>query len=299
MLFETAEKMLCWRIKLSIRTLIVSAIVSVGFLTPATSFASNVPERFRGVWQVMESGEAVCKASDWDTDLHTDTHVRIEPGLVRYHESECRFRTIAKPQLQHDAGAIRITMSCEGEGEKWQLTEVWQSLDVLGRTMLAKTNVDKRYPSTILYQKCQGGEGADRIGKPNETNVVSAPAGGSDLRAVLDSGRHCFAQKEEGAELYLDIAAGTAFFSLDVANPRTKHLCSLSGTANRTPTGWRYVDDSQKDQQCSMDMNISDRISFRLNASECERRYCGARASVEALEFSARDRKKACPAQRR
>jgi hypothetical protein len=242
------------------------------------------------VWQLIESGESVCKASDWNSDRHTDSHIKIEHRSIRYHESECRVRAVAKPKAQLDSGAIQVTLTCAGEGETWRSTQVWQTLDAFGREVLAKTEISKSRPGTRLFQKCRKDESSERTPKPGSV-ASSAGQSSSDLRSTLISGRHCFAQKGEGSELQLDIdAAGAASFSVDVANPRTKHICSVSGIAKPTATGWHYVDDSQAGQRCTVDLDVSDRINFRLNARDCERRYCGARTSISALVFSARDK---------
>lgn len=276
-------------------------VTSIAVLVSAQCLAANMPERFRGVWQAMESERQTCRASDWNSERHSDTHLKVEVGLVRYHESDCRFRSITRPKSELDSGAVRVVMMCEGEGERWSLTEVWQILSIGERDVLSMANASKQRPSISLYRKC--GEEEESAG--NVQGKVHAGIGEAaayptgkvvDMRSTLKAGRHCFAQKDEGAEFSLDVEpSGSVSFSVDVSNPRTKHLCSAGGTATETVRGWRYVDKSDLKEVCQMDIEVSDRIRFRFNNDGCERRYCGARASISFLEFSAQDKKRSCP----
>ena len=285
----------------TVRVLLPSTIASVILATASHSFAANIPERFRGVWQAVESESVTCRASDWNSDRHTDTHVKVEIDSVRHHESDCRFRSVIRPKPPFDGGGVHVTMACDGEGERWTLTEVWQTRSINGIDMLTMTNVSKQRPGTSFYRKCA--DGAERSGRPHKTGDVAAGATprhpekkADDLRAGLTPGRHCFASKATGADFYLDIdSKGSASFGIDVVNHNTRHLCSAGGTTIVTAKGWRYVDTSQPEKFCQLDIEVSDRIRFRFDTDDCERRYCGARASITAAEFSQQDRKTNCP----
>lgn len=286
---------------LDIRAFIKPLMTGFAILVSTQCLAANVPERFRGVWQAVEEPGQTCRTSDWNSDRHTDTHLKIDPGLVRYHESDCRFKTVTRPKPVFDSGAVHVVMTCEGEGERWSSTEVWKILSIGGRDVLAMANVSKQRPAISLYRKC--GEGDDRTKNTPKNDDIGSAAGASvstddtsKLWGTLTAGRHCFAQKDEGAEFSLSVEpSGAASFAIDVANPRTKHLCSAGGAATKTTQGWRYVDTSRPGDTCRLDIDVSDRIRFRFENGDCERRYCGARASLSSLAFSAQDKLKSCP----
>lgn len=117
-----------------------------------------MPERFAGVWQFIESENQVCRALDWNSDRRTDTHIKVEAELVRYHESECRFKSVLRPKPELDDSAVHIVTTCDGEGERWSKTEIWQILSMGGRHVLAMVNVSKQNPGISLYRKCGDGE---------------------------------------------------------------------------------------------------------------------------------------------
>ncbi|HRN99963.1 MAG TPA: hypothetical protein PLX43_00390 [Nitrobacter sp.] len=276
---------------MNIRALTSSLITGIAVFVPAQCLAAGVPERFIGVWQAIENEDQACKASDWNSDRHTDTHIKIETGLVRYHESECRFKSVTQPKPVFDSGAVHVAMTCDGEGERWSQTQLWQILPLGGNDKLAMVNVSKQRPGISLYRKCDGENAA--VAPKDTTRPATGETG--DMRSAMGVGRHCFAQEGEGAEFSLSVgSSGSASFSVDVVNPRTKHLCSAKGTAAETARGWRYVDKSQPAEVCQIDIEISDRIRFRFANESCERRYCGARASISSLEFSAQDKKESC-----
>jgi len=276
---------------LDIRAFIKPLMTGFAILVSTQCLAANVPERFRGVWQAVEEPGQTCRTSDWNSDRLTDTHLKIDPGLVRYHESNCRFKTVTRPKPVLDSGAVHVVMTCEGEGERWSLTEVWKILSIEGNDILAMANVSKQRPAIGLYRKC-----GDDGGKAQKVQKNIGAAAGATQSPVLTAGRHCYAQKDEGAEFSLSIEpSGAASFAVDIANPRTKHLCFAGGTATKTAQGWRYVDTSRPGETCRLDIEVSDRIRFRFENDGCERRYCGARASIASLELSAQDRMKSCP----
>lgn len=278
--------------------LVTSIVASLVLLTASQSFAASIPERFRGVWQAVENEGATCRASDWNSERHTDTHLKVEADRVRYHESDCRFRSVIRPKPPFDGGGVHVTMACEGEGERWPLTEVWQTHSMNGGEMLTMTNVSKQRPGTGFYRKC--GDGAGQSGRVQKTEDTAAGAAthhaqkADDLRGLLTAGRHCFAA--DGADFQIDIdSKGAASFDIDVVNRNTSHLCSAGGATTVTEQGWRYVDTSRPEKSCQLDIVVSDRIRFRFKDDTCERRYCGARASIAAIEFSKQDRKARCP----
>lgn len=45
---------------------------------------------------------------------------------IDLHETRCRFASVQTAKPDHDSNAIRLTLSCTGEGEKWQSAEIWQ-----------------------------------------------------------------------------------------------------------------------------------------------------------------------------
>lgn len=276
---------------------LVAAISTVAASTIAD--AAKLPERFKGVWQLVEQGSNACRASDWQSERHNDALSKIESARIHHHESECRFTTISLPKSQFDSGAIHVAMTCEGEGEQWKRTEIWQILSIKGENLLAKTNVSRQTPSTMLHRKCAG-DTAEKTRNGKQAAAATEDAGTSsggktDLRSTLGPGRHCFASKEDGADFYLDIdKTGSASFSIDVVNQNTRHLCSAGGAAKPTDQGWSHIDTSQSDQACRLDITVSDRIRFRFDDDACERRYCGARASITTVEFSETNRRKAC-----
>jgi len=265
-------------------------IIGAAILASFQCFAAEMPEPFRGVWQLIEGEDQTCKASDWSSDRQTDTYLKIDARLVRYHESECRFKTVTQPKQLFDGGAVHVAMTCAGEGERWSLTEVWQVFSRGHGETLVMANTSRQRPRIGLYRKCgaEPAQGRETQLKKPAPSTLRQP---TNLRPMMSVGQNCFVQKDGGAEFVLGIdPSGSATFTLDVLNPRTKHQCYASGTAIKSARGWRYVDES-----CRLDIDISDRIRFRFSDAGCERRYCGARASITSVEFSGHDKRRSCP----
>ena len=68
-----------------------SLTLAIVLSAPSHGVAKQLmPAQFQGVWQNMEGKTGVCKQADWGTTAQTDTHIRISPESVDYHETQCQ-----------------------------------------------------------------------------------------------------------------------------------------------------------------------------------------------------------------
>lgn len=135
---------------------LLSAILGVVFAATAqVAAAQTVPERFHGVWKFAQGQQGTCKQSDWNSDAHTDEHINVTRGDVDLHETKCRFASVETARPDHESNPVRLTLTCMGEGEKWQSVEIWQLLKLGDKPVLvtARTNRGKEFIS--IYQQCE------------------------------------------------------------------------------------------------------------------------------------------------
>lgn len=109
-----------------------------------------LPEGYVGVWQNMEGKAESCRSADWNGPGHVDTHIRVKPGDVEFHEGACRITSVNASEFD-DA---RVTMTCGAEGETYEESEIWAIRKIREHRMLVTTSLNREAGATIVYQHC-------------------------------------------------------------------------------------------------------------------------------------------------
>ncbi len=130
------------------------AALGASLCCPHPVSAQTLPERFLGVWKLVEGSSAACKQADWTSDARTDVHIRIGTRQTEYHEATCRHTSLQTTKPDHDSSAVRLTRACVGEGEKWQSTQIWQTRTIDGVTMLLSATTDRGREGIFVYRQC-------------------------------------------------------------------------------------------------------------------------------------------------
>lgn len=157
--------------------------LTLAILLAAPSYGiaqQRVPARFQGVWQNMEGKTGVCKQADWGTAAQTDTHIRISPESVDYHETQCRYTSVPTPKADNGSGAIRLALACRGEGETWSATEIWQLQKINEQSMLLVASLNSKHPYIFAYQQCV----AAAHGTAPSDSSVSSPANAPPAKSI-------------------------------------------------------------------------------------------------------------------
>lgn len=136
------------------RHLMLAGLCTAFVSLAQAGFAQALPERFRGVWKYAEKEPDSCKQTDWKSAAHTDGHINVTPRQIVYYESTCRYASIQTARSNDANAAVRVTLSCKGEGETWRSVQVWQVRKIGGRSMLiaAATNPGREF--IAVYQGC-------------------------------------------------------------------------------------------------------------------------------------------------
>jgi hypothetical protein len=133
-----------------------AVLCAVFVCTGQAGFAQVLPERFHGVWKLIEGETGACKQSDWSGNARTDAHIRVAPRQVEHHEAMCRFVSVQTRQPDHETYPVRLSLSCSGEGEKWQSSRIWQIRKVDGASMLLAAVTDRGREAVFIYRQCDG-----------------------------------------------------------------------------------------------------------------------------------------------
>lgn len=128
----------------------VATLGAISLLMPAAAGAKSLPDAYVGVWMNMEGRSESCRSADWDGPDHMDTHIRLTPGEIHFHEGACRFTSVKTS----DFGDAHVTMSCASEGEAYETSEIWSLTKIREHKMLVMTSRDREIGATIVYQHC-------------------------------------------------------------------------------------------------------------------------------------------------
>ncbi len=131
----------------------VGVIVYAFVANAQAAQAQGLPQRFLGVWQVIENQTTPCRKSDWDSNPD-DTHVHVSAREFNTGESYCRISSVRKGKNDSDYSAVRLKLSCSGEGESWEVTGIWQVTELSGQKILLAA-ASSRYGAHITtYRWC-------------------------------------------------------------------------------------------------------------------------------------------------
>lgn len=132
--------------KIGKMTVVLVAAIGIFSGTPAsTQELQQIPTEFHGIWGW---GAEECSAKDW---RNKDTLHQIRESSIEYWESECRVARLSRPTDDPDALVLRL--NCSGEGEEWQMDEVWKKLEIGGARYLIKVTLGRN--EVRLYWFCR------------------------------------------------------------------------------------------------------------------------------------------------
>ncbi len=134
-------------------SLSVGTIVCAFAVSAEAAQAQGLPQRFQGVWQVIENDNITCKKSDWEGN-RDDTHVHIDAREFTAVESYCRIRSVRKHKNDLDYMSVRLQLSCSGEGNSWQETAIWQIKQLGGHKTLLTVAISDNRPHIMTYRWC-------------------------------------------------------------------------------------------------------------------------------------------------
>ena len=120
----------------------------IDFFTAAPALPQElrqIPTEFRGTWGW---GAEECSAKDW---RKRDTLHQIGGSGIEYWESECRVASLSRSTDDPDALSLRL--NCSGEGEEWDLDEVWKRFEIGGAEYLIKVTLGRN--EVRLYRFCR------------------------------------------------------------------------------------------------------------------------------------------------
>ena len=127
-----------------------ATIFALVFLAPIQVAAQTLPSPYLGVWQNMEGKAESCSSADWNGPKHSDTHIRVSPKEIEFHEGKCRFTSAKSTEF----GDARLSLACASEGTKFRSSEIWALREIRGHRMLITTKTDRLEGATIVYQHC-------------------------------------------------------------------------------------------------------------------------------------------------
>jgi hypothetical protein len=121
------------------------AAVAVPSLAQSPPEAS-IPADFQGIWGL---GAAACRTTDW---RNVDTLVRIAADAITYWESECR--PVGTVRRLRGGQSLRLEFTCAGEGETWEITQLWGRLQAGPDAFLV--TVTPETDQVLFYRRCEG-----------------------------------------------------------------------------------------------------------------------------------------------
>ena len=110
--------------------------------------AANLPPKFTGMWVATDMTNNKCVIADVKKEANDAPVARVMsvgPGEVAYYETHCKILTVKpiknlnvedKNQISADA-----TMTCSGEGNKWETREIWHVETVDGSKIAVVTSL--------------------------------------------------------------------------------------------------------------------------------------------------------------
>src|SRR5262245_47059917 len=104
---------------------VVVLVTAIGVFSGTSAYAQQaqqIPTEFHGVWGW---GAEVCSAKNWRDQ---DTLHQIRTSDIEFWESECRVATLSRST--DDPEALVLRLNCSGEGEEWDMDEVWKRFDI-------------------------------------------------------------------------------------------------------------------------------------------------------------------------
>lgn len=124
------------------------ALAFVASLSATGAYAQQFPKEFQGEWIMQSDDEAsMCKPGAFDR-MESDTIMKVSTRDTSQYESSCSLKGF---KAQNFGASVRL--SCSGEGNTWQVSEIWSIRKIGGRTLLiTATPKDSRI---AVLAKCE------------------------------------------------------------------------------------------------------------------------------------------------
>lgn len=111
-----------------LRVFVMAAVFLGSF--PAAAKPAPFPAEFRGVWGAnVETGET-CRVRDFE-ERNSDALMQVTARQMEFWESRCDVTSLTRKD-----DTINVKMTCYGEGETWQDSNVMTIKPIAGRTYL-------------------------------------------------------------------------------------------------------------------------------------------------------------------
>ena len=104
-----------------------------------------IPSDFHGIWGL---GSEACRTTDWRS---VDTLIRIGPDAITYWESECR--PVGMVRRLQAGKVIKLEFTCTGEGETWEIAQLWGRLAAATGDYLVTVTPDT--DQVLFYRRCE------------------------------------------------------------------------------------------------------------------------------------------------
>lgn len=245
------------------KTILVGWVALLAIIFFAGTSEAQIPDQFHGVWQTTPPG-TVPTCSEKDSDMRQT----VSAERVDFHEGICWPRKVSVTSQD----TLLMEAFCEQEDSQWQSRQEWKLWEKNGQRHLLVKSLDPANAYEDNLGLCSGG-GSGAAG-----NIPGAPAEKASL---------CYREGMSELDIIPD-GEGTARIRVELAQDNA-HICSLEGTACKTPDGYLYSERLEDGTNCEIPVLIDDkgRVTFRNPGEDCKNHYCGARASFERIEFDA------------
>lgn len=127
------------------QAIITVAATGIGIGIASAEDKKQIPGEFRGIWGL---GSTQCSAKDW---RNVDNLIEIGSTEITYWESECRITSGSG--LSDDLVTLKLKLNCSGEGEEWQVNQLWKRLVIDNAEFLI--TVTPATSQITTYRKCQ------------------------------------------------------------------------------------------------------------------------------------------------
>ncbi len=126
--------------------LIYAAAITIGFFaTPA--LAQQFPKDFQGEWIAEGDEPSICKPGAFDR-MESDAIMKVTARDTTQIESSCQLKG-----FKGQTFGANVRLSCSGEGNTWQVNDIWSVRKVAGRTLLITASAKDNRISVLA--KCE------------------------------------------------------------------------------------------------------------------------------------------------
>jgi len=126
---------------------LMPATVMVFALLAVPAMAQQFPKDFQGEWIADGDEPSVCKPGAFDR-MESDAIMKVTARDTSQIESGCQLKA-----FKGQTFGASVRLACSGEGNTWQVNEIWSVRKVAGRTLLITANAKDSRISVLA--KCE------------------------------------------------------------------------------------------------------------------------------------------------